>query len=65
MGRSELPLSPEKITCFDLEALVKSAEELKRKNRQVYLTPFLKDPSRWLSHYCFEPRPIGFTCSET
>lgn len=61
MSRKELVLSAEKIQPFDLEALREKAAELNRKNRENYTTLFPKAPSRWLSCYRFEPRPVGFT----
>ena len=61
MSRKEIPLSAETIQPFDLENLREKAAELNRKNRETYITPFPKDPSRWVSYYQFEPRPIELT----
>ena len=41
--------------------LKEKAAELNHKNQENYSTPFPKIPSRWLSYYRFEPRPIEFT----
>ncbi len=61
MERNRLELSPEKIAGLDLESLARKADQLNQINRQTHTTPFPKGPSRWLSHYVFEPRPITFT----
>jgi hypothetical protein len=62
MERNKLELSPKVITGFDLDSLVRKADQLNLENRQTYAIPFPKNPSRWRSHYHFEPRPIAFTC---
>jgi len=61
MERNKLDLSADKIAGLDLEALVKKAAELNRKNLDTHTTPFPKNPSRLESHYRFEPRSIAFT----
>lgn len=61
MSRKELSLSAEKIQPFDLENLMKKATEINQRHMETFTTPFPKGPSRWLSHYRFEPRPIAFT----
>jgi hypothetical protein len=61
MSRSILSLSPEQLTSCDLEAFVTHAHTLNQQHREACTTPFPKDPSRWLSHYQFTPRPIALT----
>ncbi len=61
MQRHKLELSAEKIAEFDLDALARKAERLNQRSRESYTAPFPKEPSRWLSHYRFEPRTIAFT----
>jgi len=61
MSRQELSLSVEKIQAFDLESLREKAADLNRRHLETYTTPFPKAPSRWISHYQFEPRPLEFT----
>lgn len=61
MSRHILSLSPEQLTDFDLDAFVAHAERLNQQNRETFTTPFPKAPSRWLSHYRFQPQPLVFT----
>ena len=61
MSRHILPLSPEHLTVFDLDAFMAHAELLNQHNRETFTTPFPKAPSRWLSHYQFSPQAIAFT----
>ncbi len=61
MTLNKLSFPPEKMADFDLEAFMRAAGELNRKNRETFTTPFPKDTSRLRSHYHFEPRPLGFT----
>jgi hypothetical protein len=46
---------------LDLEAFVRQAEALNQRNHERFTSPFPKRPSRWISHYQFEPRPITLT----
>jgi hypothetical protein len=61
MSRHILSLSDEQLTPFDLDAFVRQAHTLNQHHRETFTTPFPKDPSRWLSHYHFRPRPLAFT----
>jgi hypothetical protein len=61
MSRHSLSLCDEQLTAFDLDALSAHAEALNQQNRDTFTTSFPKNPSRWLSHYEFTPRPIEFT----
>lgn len=61
MSRKELPLPPEHIAPFDLEAFVKEAATLNQSTLEAFIIPFPKAPDRWLSHYQFRPRPLDFT----
>ncbi|MFQ5813931.1 MAG: hypothetical protein ACE5I2_12215 [Anaerolineae bacterium] len=61
MSRHILSLSHEQRTSFGLDAFVSHADALNQHNREVFTTPFPKDPSRWLSHYHFTPRPVALT----
>lgn len=61
MSRHILSLSPEQLTAFDLDAFIAHAERLNQHNRETFITPFPKTPSRWLSHYQFSPQAIEFT----
>src|SRR5262245_13994220 len=61
MSRHILSLSPEQLTAFDLKAFVTHAHALNQQHLEAFTTPFPKDPSRWLSHYQFTPRPIALT----
>jgi len=61
MSRHILPLSPEQLTAFNLEAFIAHAERLNQYHRDTLTTPFPKAPSRWLSHYSFTQRPIELT----
>jgi len=61
MSRHIISLSDEQLTSFDLEAFVIHAEALNQHHREAFTTPFPKDPSRWLSHYHFTPRPLTLT----
>jgi hypothetical protein len=61
MSRHILPLSPDQLTAFDLDALVAHAERLNQRNRETFTKAFPKAPSRWLSHYHFCPQAIEFT----
>lgn len=61
MSRPLLPLPPDQLTTYDLDAFIAHAEFLNQHNRATFTTPFPKAPSRWLSHYQFIPRPIAFT----
>ena len=61
MSRKELSLPIEHIRAFDLERLRENAADLNRRHLEAYTTPFPKAPSRWLSHYQFEPRAIELT----
>ena len=61
MSRHLLSLSPEQLTAFDLDAFSAHAERLNQYNRETFITPFPKTPSRWLSHYQFSPQAIEFT----
>lgn len=60
MCLKKISLPRENMTDFDLESFAEAAEELNRKNAEASATPFPKDPSRFISHYEFEPRPIEF-----
>ncbi|MDH3601267.1 MAG: hypothetical protein OEU26_16745, partial [Candidatus Tectomicrobia bacterium] len=46
---------------MDLEAFISQAEALNQRNQATFTTPFPKNPSRWISHYHFHPRPLTFT----
>ena len=61
MSRSILSLSPEQLTPFDLEAFMTHANALNQQHLEALTPPFPKDPSLWLSHYQFTPRPIALT----
>lgn len=61
MDRKIIPVSHAQLTSFDLDAFVRQAKALNQRNRGRFITPFPKRPSRWISHYQFEPRPIAFT----
>jgi hypothetical protein len=61
MNRKIIPVSHAQLTSLDLEAFVRQAEALNQRNRERFTSPFPKCPSRWISHYQFEPRPITFT----
>jgi hypothetical protein len=61
MSRHILSLSPEQLTTFDLDAFVAHTELLNQHNRETFITPFPKAPSRWLSHYQFCSQPIACT----
>ena len=62
MSRHLLSLSDEQLTAFDLDAFIAQAELLNQHNRDLFTTPFLKAPGRWLSHYEFPPpHSIAFT----
>jgi hypothetical protein len=40
---------------------VAHADAFNQHTRDAFTTPFPKNPSRWLSHYQFVPRPVTFT----
>jgi hypothetical protein len=61
MDRKIIPVSQAQLTSFDLDAFVRQAEALNQQNRERFTNPFPKRPSRWISHYQFQPRPITFT----
>ena len=61
MSRHILSLPDAHLTPFALDAFVTHAEVLNQRHRETFTTPFPKDPSRWLSHYNFTPRPLTFT----
>lgn len=63
MSQRKLILSPEKIQAFSLESLRVDAEELNRRNRELFNLPFPKPPERWLSCYQFQPYPVEFLSS--
>jgi hypothetical protein len=60
MSRTNLPLLPESIAPFDLEAFMQEAATRNQRAREAFTLPFPKDPGRWLSPYQFRPRPIEF-----
>ena len=61
MNRTNLPLLEQSIAPFDLETFVKEAATLNQSTLEAFTLPFPKAPDRWLSHYQFRPRPVGFT----
>jgi hypothetical protein len=61
MSRHILSLSHEQLTAFDLDAFIARAKALNQHHRDLFTTPFPKDPSRWLSHYAFTSHPIELT----
>ena len=61
MTRKIIPVSHSLLTSLDLDAFVRQAKALNQQNREHFTTPFPKRPSRWISHYQFQPRPITFT----
>jgi hypothetical protein len=61
MSRHILSLSHEQLTAFDLDAFVAHAEALNQHNRETFITPFPKAPSRWISRYEFTPHAMEFT----
>jgi hypothetical protein len=61
MNRKIIPISHAQLTSLDLEAFVRQAEALNQRNHERFTSPFPKRPSRWISHYQFEPRPITLT----
>ena len=61
MERNRLDLPADKIADPDLDSLVRKTDQLNGQNRPAHTIAFPKDPSRWLSHYVFEPRPITLT----
>ena len=61
MNRKIIPVSHAQLTSLDLEAFVRQANALNQRNRERFTSPFPKCPSRWISHYQFQPRPITFT----
>ena len=61
MNRKIIPVSHSQLTSLDLEAFVSQAKALNQQNCERFTTPFPKRPSRWLSHYQFQLRPIAFT----
>ncbi|MDH3599084.1 MAG: hypothetical protein OEU26_05525, partial [Candidatus Tectomicrobia bacterium] len=61
MNRKIIPVSHFQLTSLDLEAFISQAEALNQRNQETFATPFPKNPSRWISHYPFHPRPITFT----
>ena len=61
MTRKIIPVSHSLLTSLDLEAFVSQANSLNQRNQERFTTPFPKPPSRWLSHYQFQPRSITFT----
>ncbi len=60
MCLKKISLPQERMADFDLEAFVRAAEELNRRNAETFTLPFPKDPSRFISHYHFELRPPEF-----
>ena len=56
-----LSLSPAPRTACALDAFIAHAEALNQHNRDPFITPFPKGPSRWRSHDAFMPRPMAFT----
>ena len=61
MDRKIIPVSHAQLTSFDLDAFVRQAKALNQRNRERFTHPFPKRPSRWISHYQFQPRSIAFT----
>ena len=61
MDRKIIPVSHAQLTSFNLDAFVRQAEALNQRNRERFTRPFPKRPSRWISHYQFQPRPLAFT----
>jgi hypothetical protein len=61
MSRHILALPDAQRTPFDLDAFVAHAEVLNQRHRDAFTTSFPTDPSRWLSHDHFTPRPLTFT----
>jgi len=62
MSRHILALPHEQLTPFDLDAFIAQAQAFNLHHQETFTTPFPKDPSRWLSHSAFIPRPISLTC---
>jgi len=60
MCLKKISLPRERMTDFDLDAFVRAAEDLNRRNAETFTDPFPKDPSRLVSHYNFDPRPPEF-----
>jgi hypothetical protein len=60
MNGKIIPVSHSQLTSLDLDAFVRQAKALNQRNREHFTTPFPKRPSRWISHYQFEPRLITF-----
>ena len=61
MDRKIIPVSHAQLTSFDLETFIHQAKALNQRNRECFTNPFPKRPSRWISHYQFQPRSITFT----
>jgi hypothetical protein len=61
MDRKIIPVSHAQLTSLDLDAFVRQTKALNQRNRERFTHPFPKRPSRWISHYQFQPRPITFT----
>lgn len=61
MDRKIIPVSHAQLTSFDLDAFVRQAKALNQRHRDRFTNPFPKRPSRWISHYQFQPRPLAFT----
>lgn len=61
MNRKIIPVSHVQLTSLDLDAFVRQAKALNQRNRERFTSPFPKCPSRWISHYQFQSRPITFT----
>ena len=61
MNRKIIPVSHAQLTSLDIDAFVRQTKALNQRNRERCTTPFAKRPSRWISHYQFQPRLITFT----
>jgi hypothetical protein len=61
MNRKIIPVSDAQLTSLDLDAFVRQAKTLNQRNRERFTSLFPKRPSRWISHYQFQSRPITFT----
>jgi len=60
MCLKKISLPEKRMADFDLDAFVRAAGELNRRNAETFTAPFPKDPSRFVSHYRFVSRQPEF-----